>query len=59
MRRVELSVFDFNEPAIKCYLHVGFKPEGVRRERFHGPDGKFWSEIVMSMLSREWEAARP
>jgi len=56
MHRVELSVFDFNKPAIACYARVGFRTEGVRREMFKGPDGRRWSEIVMSILAREWEA---
>ena len=58
MHRVELSVFDFNKPAIACYARVGFRAEGVRRELFRAPDGQFWSEMVMSILAHEWVASK-
>lgn len=52
MHRVELSVFDFNHAALSCYERVGFRREGVRREMFRAGD-RYWSEVVMSILSRE------
>jgi RimJ/RimL family protein N-acetyltransferase len=58
MHRVELTVFDFNKAAIACYARVGFRTEGVRREMFSGPDGRRWSEVVMSILVREWEQCK-
>jgi hypothetical protein len=33
-------------------------PVGVRREMFNGPVGRRWSEVVMSILAREWEQCR-
>ncbi len=53
LERVELSVYEFNERAIKCYLKAGFKEEGrLRRRRFK--DGRYWDEIVMGILKEEW-----
>jgi RimJ/RimL family protein N-acetyltransferase len=54
MHRAELAVFDFNKQAIACYLRVGFRAEGTRREMFKSPDEQWWSEIVMGILAREW-----
>lgn len=62
VHRVELGVFDVNPRAIACYERVGFRREGMRRESFRVPDalgGRYWSEIVMSVLAAEWEALRP
>jgi RimJ/RimL family protein N-acetyltransferase len=55
MHRVELSVFDFNRPAIACYTRVGFQPEGRRRDVLL-VGATYWSEIVMSLLAPEWAA---
>ena len=58
LHRVELSVFDFNVPAIACYERVGFQREGVRRDVYRRPDG-FWSEILMSVLAPELPSRPP
>lgn len=57
LHRVELRVFDFNEPAIRCYEALGFCREGLLRDtrrigRVH------WSTLVMSLLDDEWRAQR-
>lgn len=54
LNRVELSVFDFNLPAIACYERVGFRREGARQ--VYGSPGGYWSEILMSMRAPEWRA---
>jgi RimJ/RimL family protein N-acetyltransferase len=56
LHRVELNVFDFNEPAIRCYERVGFKREGLLREaRRHGDE--YWSVYVLGMLEGEYRRA--
>ena len=57
LHRVSLSVFAFNERAIRSYARVGFVSEGRAREAIWR-DGRWWDEIHMSVLEPEWRAAR-
>jgi RimJ/RimL family protein N-acetyltransferase len=57
LHRVALSVFAFNERAIRAYLRVGFVIEGRSREAIWR-DGRWWDEIHMSVLEPDWRAAR-
>ncbi|RHW30920.1 N-acetyltransferase [Lysinibacillus yapensis] len=53
LHRVNLGVFDFNEPAITCYEKIGFKKEGLLRDSSkHGDE--YWSQWEMSILENEW-----
>lgn len=52
--RINLVVFDFNLPAIKCYEKVGFTREGLQRECRKVND-EYWNLIEMSILKWEWE----
>ncbi len=53
LHRVELRVFDFNEPAIRCYEALGFRREGVLRNT-RRVAGDRWSTLVMALLDDEW-----
>jgi RimJ/RimL family protein N-acetyltransferase len=53
LHRVGLSVFSFNERAIRSYLKAGFTIEGRAREAIWR-SGRFWDEISMSVLESEW-----
>ena len=57
LHRVALSVFAFNERAIRAYERVGFVHEGRAREAIWR-DGQWWDEIHMSVLEPEWRARR-
>ena len=57
LHRVALTVFAFNERAIRAYLRVGFVIEGRAREAIWR-DGRWWDEIHMSLLEPDWRAAR-
>ncbi len=57
LHRVALSVFAFNERAVRAYLRVGFVIEGRSREAIWR-DGRWWDEIHMSVLEPEWRSAR-
>lgn len=57
LHRVTLSVFAFNERAISSYRKVGFVLEGRSREAIWR-DGRWWDELHMSVLDREWEVLR-
>jgi RimJ/RimL family protein N-acetyltransferase len=53
LHRVALSVFEFNERAIRAYRRCGFVVEGRSREAIWR-DGRWWDEIAMSILAAEW-----
>jgi RimJ/RimL family protein N-acetyltransferase len=57
LHRVALSVFAFNERAIRAYQRVGFVDEGRSREAIWR-DGRWWDELHMSVLEPEWRARR-
>ena len=52
LRRVELSVFAGNAPAIRCYEKAGFSREGLLREAAY-IDGKPTDVVVMGILHHE------
>ncbi len=56
--RVALSVFAFNERAIRSYEKVGFTTEGRSREAIWR-DGRYWDELHMSVLAEEWRHLPP
>ena len=55
LHRVALSVFEFNERAIRAYTTVGFVVEGRARESVWR-DGRWWDELSMSLLASEWRS---
>jgi len=57
LHRVQLSVFDYNERALRCYRRLGFVQEGRAREK-RFKRGRYCDEVLLSMLRREWRAKR-
>jgi RimJ/RimL family protein N-acetyltransferase len=57
LHRVALSVFAFNERAIRAYRKAGFVLEGRARQSIWR-DGRYWDELQMSMLDSDWAAHR-
>jgi len=57
LHRIALTVFEFNERAIRAYRRCGFVVEGRARESIWR-DGRWWDELAMSVLSPEWRARR-
>lgn len=55
LNRVELKTFDFNTRAQKCYLKVGFKEVGRRRNACF-IDRQYHDDIIMDILRDEWTA---
>jgi RimJ/RimL family protein N-acetyltransferase len=55
LHRVGLTVFAFNERAIRSYRSVGFVVEGRAREAIWR-EGRWWDEISMSILDCDWQA---
>jgi len=54
MHKVELTVYDFNTRAIKCYTTFGFIEEGILRKS-HYVNGKYVDLIQMGLLKDEWK----
>jgi RimJ/RimL family protein N-acetyltransferase len=43
-----------NEPAIRCYAAVGFRPVGVMRRYEHDVEGEGWHDgLLMDLLAEE------
>ena len=57
LHRVGLSVFSFNERAIRSYQKSGFRLEGRAREAITR-DGERFDELTMGVLAEEWLASR-
>jgi RimJ/RimL family protein N-acetyltransferase len=57
LHRVGLSVFSFNERAIRSYEKAGFTIEGRSREAIVR-DGGRWDELTMAVLAPEWHQRR-
>jgi RimJ/RimL family protein N-acetyltransferase len=53
LHRISLGVYDFNQPAIKCYLKAGMKQEGILRDVVRHGD-TYWSLVEMGILEDEW-----
>jgi RimJ/RimL family protein N-acetyltransferase len=57
LHRVGLTVFSFNERAIRAYRKAGFRVEGRLRESVQR-DGRWFDEVQMGILAEEWLAQR-
>jgi RimJ/RimL family protein N-acetyltransferase len=58
LHRVGLSVFSFNERAVRAYEKAGFRIEGRLREAIWR-DGRYFDELQMGILASEWRARQP
>src|SRR4029077_6502603 len=57
LHRIQLGVAPFNPAGIRAYEKAGFVEEGRYRESvLH--DGRWYDEVLMSILDHEWTARR-
>jgi RimJ/RimL family protein N-acetyltransferase len=57
LHRIQLGVAPFNPAGIRAYEKAGFIEEGRYRESvLH--DGRWYDEVLMSILDHEWAARR-
>ena len=57
LHRIQLEVAPFNPAAIRAYEKAGFAEEGRHRESILH-DGRWYDEVLMSILDHEWAASR-
>jgi len=57
LRRVSLTVFEYNPRAIRSYEKAGFQLEGRQRGTIIR-EGRRWDELHMGILREEWLQAR-
>jgi RimJ/RimL family protein N-acetyltransferase len=55
LHRITLSVYSYNQRAIRCYEKVGFVREVVQRAALYR-DGQRFDSIIMGLLRPDWEA---
>jgi RimJ/RimL family protein N-acetyltransferase len=53
LRRVTLTVFEYNPRAIRSYEKAGFRHEGTLRN-YLNREGRRWNEVYMGILREEW-----
>ena len=53
LRRVTLTVFEYNPRAIRSYEKAGFRHEGRKRLALNR-EGRRWDELHMGILREEW-----
>src|SRR5512138_2506905 len=53
LRRVTLTVFEYNPRAIRSYEKAGFQHEGRKRLSLNR-EGRRWDELFMGILREEW-----
>ena len=53
LKRVTLTVFEYNPRAIRSYEKAGFRHEGRMRGALN-KEGKRWDILVMGILREEW-----
>jgi aminoglycoside 6'-N-acetyltransferase len=47
-----------NEPAIRAYTRVGFRPVGIMRQYERGPDGTWHDGLLMDLLAEDLSPRR-
>lgn len=58
VHNLSLTVFEFNEAAVKAYQKAGFLEYGRRRQS-HFMGGRLWDSIYMECVASEFECTVP
>ncbi|PIJ50370.1 hypothetical protein BL250_14770 [Erwinia sp. OLTSP20] len=58
MQRLELSVYSFNNAAIRTYKKLGFVYEGIRRGNVQASNGQRWDTLIYGMLREDYLTMR-
>jgi RimJ/RimL family protein N-acetyltransferase len=55
LEKLDLSVYDFNKSAIKCYECVGFVKESFKERVEEFDNGTWWNSYTMSIKKENWK----
>ena len=58
LNRIEVYIMPRNKRSIKMVKGLGFKREGLLRQRYFDEHGKFADDVLFSMLRSDWEENR-
>ena len=58
LNRIEVFIMPRNKRSIKMIKRLGFKKEGLLRQRYFDEFGNYADDILFSMLRSDWEALR-
>jgi aminoglycoside 6'-N-acetyltransferase len=53
--RLEIDPAADNQPAIRCYTKVGFRPVGILRRGERGSDGSWHDVLLMDLLAEDFD----
>ncbi|UCE90877.1 MAG: GNAT family N-acetyltransferase [Methanobacteriota archaeon] len=58
LNRIEIYIMPRNKRSIKMIRNLGFKREGLLRQRYFDEFGNFADDVLFSMLRSDWEELR-
>jgi len=58
LNRIEVYIMPRNKRSIKMIKNLGFKREGLLRQRYFDEFGNYADDILFSMLRSDWKAKR-
>jgi ribosomal-protein-alanine N-acetyltransferase len=58
LNRIEVYIMPRNKRSIRLVKRLGFKREGLLRQRYFDEFGNFADDILFSMLKSDWEETR-
>ena len=58
LNRIEVFIMPRNRRSIRLVKNLGFKREGLIRQRYYDEFGQFTDDILFSMLRSDWEGKR-
>lgn len=58
LNRIEVYIMPRNKRSIRMIRNLGFKREGLLRQRYYDEFGNFTDDFLFSMLRSDWEGLR-
>jgi ribosomal-protein-alanine N-acetyltransferase len=58
LNRIEVFIMPRNKRSIKLVRNLGFKREGLLRQRYYDEFGHFTDDVLFSMLRSDWKKKR-
>lgn len=59
LNRIEVYIMPRNKRSVKMIKGLGFKREGLLRQRYFDEFGNFADDVLFSMLRSDWEDLKP